>query len=88
MLPLAQAWPHLPWAGPSPINLLVEKMPTTGSHGGVSSTEIPSSLMALAFVKLTQNQAVHPCYFLFIYFYSFKCFFFRRRIFIQRSGWT
>jgi hypothetical protein len=38
----------------------LRKYPTTGSHGGISSTEAPFSVITPACVKLTQNQPVHP----------------------------
>ena len=48
--------------GPGPPLLITnwEKCLTDGCHGGVSLTEVPFSLMTLAWVKLTQNQPVQP----------------------------
>jgi hypothetical protein len=43
-----------PTRGP-PSGLLIEKMPTAGSHGGISPTEAPFSVITSAWVKLTHK---------------------------------
>jgi hypothetical protein len=45
--------------GPSHPWLLIEKMLTARSHGGISSREAPFYVRTLAHVKLTQNQPIH-----------------------------
>jgi hypothetical protein len=48
-----QRWSHP--QGAFPPWSLIEKMPSSGSHGGISSTEAPFSVITPACVKLTQN---------------------------------
>jgi hypothetical protein len=50
-----------------------EKMPlTAGSHGGISPTEVPFSVITPACVKLTQNQPVHIFFFFFNLYRAMK----------------
>jgi hypothetical protein len=44
-----------PTRGPSPLDLELRKCLTAGSHGGISPTEAPFSVITPAYVKLTQN---------------------------------
>jgi hypothetical protein len=53
----AQGWHH-PQEDLSPWSI-IEKCLIAGTHGGISSTEAPFSMINPACVKLTQNQPVH-----------------------------
>ena len=50
-----------PTSSPSPLITNWEKCPTAGSHGGISPTEAPFSVITPACVKLTHKTSQYNC---------------------------